>query len=182
MTELRGDLVTLRAFHPEEFDALWQAVRSADPLVAVGTVVEEELRARVESSGRMTEREILLAIEADGRLVGSIQGYRDHVPAGVFGIGIEIFDPADRNHGFGREAVALLVSYLFSTGAPRRIEAGTAADNAVMRRVFRRLGFVEEGVLRRWYPSTDGLGSDCVMYGMTRDDWENVNDTWTFRS
>lgn len=182
MTEVRGRRVALRAFRPEEFDALWTAVRSAGQTVAVGAVDPVELRRRVEDSGRMTDREILFAIEAEGRLIGSIQGYRDHVPAGVFGIGIEIFEPADRGQGFGRESVALLVSHLFGLDGSRRVEAGTALDNAAMRRVFEVLGFVEEGILRRWYPSQDGRGTDCVMYGMTRDDWENVNDTWTFRS
>ncbi|HEX9123652.1 MAG TPA: GNAT family protein [Actinomycetota bacterium] len=182
MTAIRSGAVTLRSFRPNEFDVLWRAVRSAEPTVAVGRVVMDELRERVASSGQMTDREILFAIEADERLVGSIQAYRDQLPIGVFGIGIDVFDPADRGKGVGREAVALLVSHLFAMEAARRIEAGTASDNAPMRRVLEHLGFVQEGILRRWYPSDDGEGTDCVMYGMTKNDWEYAKHTWTFLS
>jgi RimJ/RimL family protein N-acetyltransferase len=47
-----------------------------------------------------------------------------------------------------------------------------------MRRVLERLGLVEEGILRSWYPPEDG-GVDCVMYGMTRTDYQNQEDRWT---
>jgi aminoglycoside 6'-N-acetyltransferase len=174
--------VALRPFRPEEFDPLWSAVRSADPTVAIGSIDPDALRDRVAASGTLTERELLFAIEADGRLVGSIQAYRDQLPAGVFGIGIEVFEPEDRSQGIGREAVALLATHLFAEVGIRRLEAGTASDNGAMRRVLERLGFVQEGILRGWYPSDDGQGSDCVMYGMTRSDWENAKRTWTFRS
>jgi len=43
-----------------------------------------------------------------------------------------------------------------------------------MRAVLERLGFQHEGILRRWYPSVDGPGIDCVMYGMTRVDYEDA--------
>ncbi len=44
--------------------------------------------------------------------------------------------------------------------------------------VLERLGFVREGVLRRYFPSRDG-GMDCAVYAMTRDDWETTKETWT---
>ena len=70
--------MSLRPFEPTEFDAFWRAVAGADPTVAVRKMDAELLRARVESSGRLTERELLLAIEADGRLIGSILTQDDH--------------------------------------------------------------------------------------------------------
>ncbi len=51
-------------------------------------------------------------------------------------------------------------------------------ENAVMRTVLERVGFRQEGILRRWYPSVDGRGIDRVMYGMTRDDYEDVKPRW----
>ena len=72
-----------------------------------------------------------------------------------------------------------LAARLFDEAGARRLEAGTALDNAAMRRVLKRVGFRQEGILRRWYPSDDGAGIDRVMYGMTRDDYEDVNTRWT---
>jgi RimJ/RimL family protein N-acetyltransferase len=176
---LQGTQVTLRAFRDTEFDRLWSAESDADPTVAaVGDLDAERLRARVAASGRMTDHELLLAIEADERLVGSIQAYRDGLPASVFGFGIELFDAVDRGRNLGTEAVRLLVSYLFDTAGARRVEAGTTLENAPMRAILQTLGFRQDGVLRRWLPSEDGVGADCVVYGMTMDDYKDVRNRW----
>ena len=179
MTTIDGSLVRLRSFEPHEFEAVVRSVADAAPTVAVGDVDVEDLRNRLETSGELTDRELLLAIVSDGRLLGSIQAYRDGLPAGVFGLGIELFDGSDRGKGYGTEAVALLTAHLFDAIGARRVEAGTADDNAPMRGVLARLGFRQEGVLRGWYPSDDGAGVDCVMYGMTVDDYEEAKTTWT---
>lgn len=150
---------------------LWGAVSGADPTVAVGKPDADGLRTRVEASGRLTERELLLAVEAERRLIGSIQAYRKGVPAGVFELGIELFEERDRGHGFGAEAIALFVEHLFDSQGARRVEAGTADDNIAMRAVLQRVGFRQEGILRRFYPSDDDRGIDCAMYGMTREDF-----------
>jgi RimJ/RimL family protein N-acetyltransferase len=171
--------MSLRPFAPDEFDMLWRAVVGADPTAAVGRMDPDRLRERVEASGQVTERELLLAIEADGRLIGSIQGYRDGLPEGVFGLGIELFQERDRGKGHGTAAVKMLVTRLFDGEGARRVEAGMADLNAAMRAVLERVGFKQEGILRRVYPSDDGRGVDCVMYGMTRDDYEDVRTTWT---
>lgn len=171
--------MSLRPFQAAEFDALWAAVSGADPTVAVGAMDPDLLRTRVAASGRLTERELLLAIEAEGRLVGSIQGYRDGLPEGVFGVGIDLFDEGDRGKGYGTAAVKALASRLFDEAGARRLEAGTADDNAAMRAVLERVGFRQEGLLRRWYPSDDGPGIDCAMYGMTKDDYDEVKTRWT---
>jgi RimJ/RimL family protein N-acetyltransferase len=94
---------------------------------------------------------------------------------GVFGIGIEVFEQDHRGKGYGTEVVAMLVRHLFDRDEAWRVEGGTTPENAAMRRVF-GLGFVEEGVQRQCVPAADGGGADCVMYGMTRNDYEGVRD------
>jgi RimJ/RimL family protein N-acetyltransferase len=179
MTTIEGRAIHLRPFAVDEFDAVVRSVAGAEPTVAVGEVDVADLHRRLETSGNLTDRELLMAIASDGRLLGSIQAYRDGVPAGVFGLGIELFNASDRGRGLGTEAVALLTAHLFDRVEARRVEAGTAEDNVAMRQVLGRLGFRQEGVLRGWYPSEDGDGVDCVMYGMTRYDYEEAKTTWT---
>jgi RimJ/RimL family protein N-acetyltransferase len=175
--ELAGRRVRLRAFRPEELGRFVASRLSADEGVSVGRVPDDELRRRAASSGEMTDRGLLLAIDVDGRAVGEIAGYRVGLPDGVFGIGIGLFDASDRGRGVGTEATAVLGRYLFEELEARRVEAGTHVGNAAMIGVLERLGFVREGVLRRYFPSRDG-GLDCAVYAMTRDDWENVRDRW----
>jgi len=128
----------------------------------------------------MTDWGLLLGIESEGRLVGEVQGYRTAMP-GVFGIGIVLYERADRGRGAGGDAVRAITRYLFERQRARRVEGGTTPDNAPMRRIFVGLGFVEEGTLRRFLPGDDGEdgdGVDCVMYGMTKDDYRKASTEW----
>jgi RimJ/RimL family protein N-acetyltransferase len=176
--ELAGERVRLRGFRPEEHDAFVASRLAAEEGVTAVVASEAELRRRVAGSGELNGRGLLLAIDVGGRAAGEIQAYRMGLPEGVFGIGIGLFDEADRGRGIGTEATAVLVRYVFETLGARRVEAGTHVGNAPMMRVLERLGFAREGVLRRYFPSASG-GLDCAIYAMTRDDWESEKDRWT---
>jgi len=176
VTVLQGERVVLRPFRDAEFDVVW-AGRTATSAAAALTFDRDEVRRRIRLSGDMTDWGLLLGIESEGRLVGEVQGYRSPMPA-VFGIGIVLYEPADRGRGAGRDAVRAMVRHLFEEEAARRVEGGTTLDNVAMRRVFSGLGFVEEGILRRFLPGDDGKGADCVMYGMTKDDYRKASIQW----
>lgn len=173
---LDGERVRLRPLRGDEFDVVWRA-RAASSQAAAIPFDRQEIRRRIASSGEMTEWGLLLGIEWQGRLIGEIQGYRTPMPA-VFGIGIVVYDPQDRGRGVGRDAVRAMTRHLFDDEGARRVEGGTTPDNVAMRRVFRELAFVEEGTLRRFLPGDDDEGVDCVMYGMTRDDYREAKSEW----
>lgn len=181
-TVLRGPHVLLRPFRPGEVDALVDSRHRerAAGLEALGTPDRDALAARVASSGRMTDDELFLAVEVEGRLVGEIQARRSGnvLPPGVFELGIELFEESDRGRGHGGEALALLTSHLFERGA-HRVQATTDVANAPMRRALERIGFPFEGVLRGFMPSSDGP-LDYAMYATTSDDWDDT--TWTHPS
>jgi RimJ/RimL family protein N-acetyltransferase len=176
VTVLEGDRVVLRPLHDEEFDVVWRGHLAASESEAI-RFDREEIRRRVQSSGEMTGWGLLLGIESDGRLVGEVQGYRSAMP-GVFGIGIVVYERANRGKGDGRDAVRALTRHLFDEEGARRVEGGTTPGNTAMRRIFADLGFVEEGTLRRFLPGNDGDGVDCVMYGMTRQDYREARTQW----
>ncbi len=181
MTTFRGERVTLRPVRPEEFDVLFaQRRRHVDDW---GVNVDEGwLRERVAHSGEFHHSELLLAVEAEGRLVGEIQARQpEHgLPPGVFELGIEIYDEADRRKGYGTEATALLVSDLFLERAAHRVQAGTELGNGAMRGVLERLGFTFEGTMRGYMPAHDP--QDYALYGITRGDWESTRGAWISRS
>lgn len=182
MTHVDGARVSLRPFRADEIGVLAEA-RRRPPDLAYPVAEEPDLdllRGRVERSGSFAEGELLLAVEADGRLVGEVQARqpRDGLPPGVFELGVELFDPGDRGRGLGAEAVALMTSLLFTRLGAHRVQASTDLENRSMRDVLRRLGFAEEGILRGFMPSEDGP-RDYAMYAMTKDDWDTRNETWT---
>ena len=172
--EVRGETVTLRAFRPEEFEAMVGRFPATptDP---------EQLRirrARVERSGTRTSFELLFALESGGRLVGDAQGRSVEMamPPGVWEIGIELWDTADRGRGLGREAVALLTAHLFEQEGAHRVQASTDIENAAMRRVFEVLGFTDEGTMFGFMPIADGAPRDYELYAITQDDWNETRN------
>lgn len=177
MTRVRGGAVTLRPIREDEFTVLWAARSSPDsfarPWSGDPKEEEESLRRRIAGSGEFNGAEILFGMEAGGRLIGEIQARQPPhgLPPGVFELGIEIFDPADRRRGHGAEAVELITAHLFEDQGAIRVQASTDVDNGPMRRLLDRLGFGFEGVLRGFMPTSDGP-RDYAMYAMTVNDWK----------
>ena len=175
-----GRDLTLRAFRPDEIDAALEQVAAAE-LASGDREAVSRKRERLERSGTRTDWEVWFAIEAEGRLVGDIQGRcSDHaMPPGVWELGIELWDEKDRGRGIGHDACAMLVSYLFDRESAIRVQATTDVDNAAMRRTLERFGFGFEGVLRGFMPGAQGPPRDYAMYGMTADDWMEMRNGWT---
>jgi RimJ/RimL family protein N-acetyltransferase len=150
---------------------------------AFGPAEHAELVERMERSGEFDGTELLLGIQVDGRLAGEVQARQPRMglPPGVFELGIDLFDPADRGKGLGRMALTQLLTRLFEQEGAHRVQLTTDVDNVAMRTVSDRLGFVFEGVMRSFMPTTDGP-QDYAMYAITRDDYEEVKDGWTSTS
>jgi len=184
VTELRGPRVLLRPFRPDEFDTVIAVrAREAAPAAVWEGASEDGMRRRLALSGTRTTYELLFAMEAGERLIGEIQArhFEGGMPPGVFELGVEIFEAADRGKGFGPEAVVLITSHLFGREGAHRVQVSTDMENAAMRRVLEGLGFPFEGVLREFMPTPEGL-RDYAMYAMTKHDWETVGYGWTLRS
>jgi [ribosomal protein S5]-alanine N-acetyltransferase len=150
---------------------------------AFGPAEHAELAERIERSGEFDGTELLLGIQVDGRLAGEVQARQPRMglPPGVFELGIDLFDPADRGRGIGRAALTQLLTRLFEQEGAHRVQLTTDIDNAAMRTLSERLGFGYEGVLRNFMPSTDGP-RDYAMYAITNDDYEDVKARWTSTS
>jgi RimJ/RimL family protein N-acetyltransferase len=132
----------------------------------------ERMRRRIANSGRLVGGWLDLAIDAEGSLVGEIDARHPPraMPPGVYELGIALFDEEVRGRGYGTEAIALLTAHLFAELGAERVQASTAVDNSAMRRVFEKLGFAKEGVMRSYMPAGESR-DDYVLYAVTRADW-----------
>ena len=172
MIRLQGEHLLLRPLRAEELDIVWQARVSDETAPWLSTPqAYERLRQRIANSGEFVDGWLDLGIEAAGRLVGELDARHPprSMPDGVFEVGISLFDVADRGRGLGTEAVRLLTCYLFDRERAERVQGSTWVENRAMRRVFEKLGFVEEGVLRSFMPSERGR-DDYVLYAIVHAD------------
>ncbi len=71
--------------------------------------------------------------------------------------------------GIAPTAVALLVDHCFSMVGLHRVEANVRPENAASLRVVTKLGFVEEGLHRRFL-YIDGAWRDHLTFALLRED------------
>jgi [ribosomal protein S5]-alanine N-acetyltransferase len=181
LVNLLGPRIRLRPFRPDEVEAAWQGLAQQDEAAHPRRRAEdrrpqpsEQFRRRLHRSGRLWRGCLDLAIDRDGRLVGVIQARTrpaQTLPAGVYEIGVILYQPRDRGNGYGAEAVELLTTWLFETAKAERVQAGTDVGNGAMRAVLERLGFQLEGILRGYGAMSDGTRSDGAMYAVLKPEW-----------
>ena len=160
----------IRAFAAKEAELLWERARAfaAEAGTEPTQRWRETLEARVARSGEFHDGYLFLAIEGQGRLVGSIDVRSGSpMPDGVVEVGLELFEVEDRGRGFGSRAARLLFEYLFESGVAR-VQATTPAGNEAARRVLERCGFAYEGTLRAYLPRPEGR-EDAALYARVRD-------------
>jgi RimJ/RimL family protein N-acetyltransferase len=112
-------------------------------------------------------------MQSDDRLIGlaAIREVRWMHRSAIIRLGIA--DPADRRHGFGTEALALLTRYAFDELNLHRLSAFTQEDNPQAVRFLERAGFVTE-VRRRRALQRNGRRWDVIVLGLLREEWERA--------
>lgn len=100
-----------------------------------------------------------IGVERDGKLIGGVvfHEYR--------GNDIQMSCAATSKRWLTEGTLRAMFAYPFITLNCERVSAFTPKRNSHTRRFLERLGFVEEGNMRR------GFGSDdCIIYGMLKDE------------
>jgi diamine N-acetyltransferase len=73
--------------------------------------------------------------------------------------------------GFGRALLAAVVDWVFENTRDERLWLDVFTYNERARHVYRRAGFVEDGLLRQAYVLPDGARADRVIMSMLRSEW-----------
>src|SRR5262249_8710270 len=80
-------------------------------------------------------------------------------------------DEGHQGRGIAKEAVDLVLAFVFETLDLHRVQAAVMPRNAPSRHLLSTRGFREEGIARR-YLCIAGSWEDHILYGMTREDWQ----------
>lgn len=133
---------------------------------------EEYLRPRLKTSW---EDGVFLAIEAiesgsDPVLIGSIELRQFNPEARRCEVGMLIGDPAYRGRGYGTEAMRLACRFAFQEMGLERVHLHTFEFNTRAIRSYEKVGFVQEGRLRR-HAYLGGRSYDVVEMGLLREEF-----------
>jgi len=174
--EVRGAELVLRYAHEDDAPALYALASNPDVTryFSWGPYTDEsEAAAYVRSLTRK---------RADGERLEMVIVHPQH---GVIGVtGLSEFSLRDRRAvvgtwhgrewwgtGANRQSKTLVLALAFRGLELERVTAWCGADNGRSQTALERLGFVHEGVLRRWHVHR-GDPKDVISYSMLREEWE----------
>ncbi|MEV6286425.1 GNAT family protein [Kribbella sp. NPDC051770] len=172
-----GERVRLRAVEPEDwadflrFDQDSEMQRSVDMVHAPRSAFAMQGWAE----GRATHGEkddrlelAIVALDSD-TLVGACSTNETSRRSGRFSYGIAVGREHQRR-GYARDAVTLLLRFMFEERRYHKAEAGVYAFNAASIGLQERLGFQREGLLRD-HEFLAGAYQDVIVFGMTAEEF-----------
>ena len=113
----------------------------------------------------------MLRARDDDRLVGLAYIFLFDLTGGTGRLTLGIGDPADRRHGYGSDALDLLLRFSFGELNLHRLSVWPSADNFPMMQLVEKAGFEEE-VRRREAAFHDGNYWDVIQMGLLHEKWE----------
>jgi RimJ/RimL family protein N-acetyltransferase len=176
MSALEGATVRLRPLVPEDYGRLFAWYNDPEivaPYDRFTVDTMDSFVAAVEAApgdpAAVAPRFVVERRDPPGA-IGFVGYYRAHPILEYVDVWYVLGDRQARGHGFGREAVGLLIDHIFGTTAIERVGATCDVDNAPSYRLLEGLGLRREGSLRsalyhhgRWH--------DVYVYGVTRSEW-----------
>lgn len=180
MLELTGRKIVLREFTAEHLNdpryfAWLRDLETVLPIYRIEYLLPlnfEALRAYVESLWK-SGRDAFFAIheKESGKFIGTQRIGHIDWRSGIGDLGILIGDRSCWGRGYATDAIHTASRYAFGTLSLRRLTAGTPATNEAMCRCFKRLGFREEGRLRKQL-LIGGRYDDHVLFGLLKEEFQ----------
>jgi diamine N-acetyltransferase len=160
MVTLKGKHIYLRALEPEDLDfvykiendtSLWELSDTQTPYSRF--LIKQYLENAQQDI--FEAKQLRLAIcNTKSETLGLIDVFDFDIKNKRAGIGILIQDEANRNKGFGKEALELLTEYCFKTLHLHQVYANISESNLASLKLFEASGFKKIGLKKDW--SFDG--------------------------
>jgi len=168
---LVGKNIYLRPAEAEDYRITYQWFLASDPqsqtchdvkLASPDEIVE---RMRRKEPDR-TEGDFMVVRNVDDALIGKIKFFHLNMLNRSAEIGY-IIDPAERENGYGKESVRLLVRYLFDYFNLNKVYAQTSSFNKASIKLLESLDFKLDGTLRQHHYYRGDLYDDLI-YSLLR--------------
>jgi RimJ/RimL family protein N-acetyltransferase len=169
---LAGKRVVLRAAADADEDVLyrlWSELASWEERAsdAPTAVTRSAFRAKLAYGDLDGDADFV--IEADGAAIGRCTLFGEDSLARTAEVGVALLSDS-RGHGYGSEALELLVEFAFVRRNLRRLHVSLLATNTAAITSYRKLGFADEG-RRREHRWVRGRYEDELAMGLLRAEW-----------
>jgi diamine N-acetyltransferase len=152
---LKGALIKLRALEPSDLERLyewendtniWKVSQTVAPF-SKHTLAQYLANAHQDI---LTAKQMRLMIEREGNPIGTIELF-DYEPLHQrAGIGVWIVEEAERQKGYAKEALSLLIDYAFQHLHLNQIYCNISSSNKASVNLFSSLDFSLVGIKKKW--------------------------------
>ena len=163
---LHGDQVTLRPVTQDDVEPL--VVLFGVPEVAEWWPGENlpRLQARLDSP----DEGVGLVIEVNGQLIGFVQYFEEEDPDYRHATIDITLHPDWTNRGLGTDALRTLARHLIDDLGHHRITIDPTVSNARAIASYRKVGFRDVGVMRRYERANDGTWRDSLLMDLLAEE------------
>lgn len=174
---IKGERVDLRAVEPADLPLLAAWLNDPDIMRYWGrpgqtlSLAEVEARERSEAA-RGNSRKYIVQTK-DGHPIGQIDYYDLDWQNRSASVSIMVGDPEYWGGGYGTDAMASLLKYLFRELDLHRVALTVHESNERARKSYEKNGFVVEGTLRDW-AYFNGRFTNGLIMAVLRDDVRRV--------
>ena len=114
-----------------------------------------------------------IRMRESGKLVGYCQLHNINLVHRTAELQIRLGEVAERGHGYGTEATQLLLNFAFNDLNLNRVYLHVFHNNAPAIRMYEKVGFVHEGILRK-AAHIDGSYIDVLLMGILREEYDKA--------
>lgn len=155
--KLTGNTIKLRALEPEDLnlvfkvendESLWHLSTTLAPFSK--QTITEYLENAYRDIFEVRQLRLIIASKENDEALGMIDLFDYDPKHRRAGVGILIFEQADRGKGIATEALSLLIDYSFKHLDMHQLYANIIDDNLPSIRLFENKGFKQIGLKKDW--------------------------------
>ncbi|WP_111683018.1 GNAT family N-acetyltransferase [Winogradskyella tangerina] len=169
MVTLKGQHIYLRALEPEDLDFVYE-IENEMSFWALSDTQAPYSRFLIKQYLENAKQDIYEAKQLrlaictnDDNTIGLIDVFDYNVKNKRAGIGILIKDVPNRNQGFGKEALQLLVDYCFEVLHLHQVFANISEDNQASLKLFENNGFEKIGLKKDWSFNGQNFSNEYIL-------------------
>lgn len=178
-----GQRVRLRAVEPTDAADIFRFRQDSDIVRREGRFDWPQSLAGIQRAldapapAQRSDNSSLIIETLDGTAVGELNIQIADPRHGTFALGIGLGDRSAWGKGYAGEAMLLALRHMFHERRYQKCNLGVYAFNQHALGMYRHLGFVDEGRVRRSFFS-NGRYHDELLLGMTIEEFDQLYPEW----
>lgn len=169
ISTLHNNHVLLRALEPEDLEFLyrlendetiWEVSNTQTPYSKF--VLKQYLENAHKDIYEVKQLRLAIVSKDSGELAGFIDLFDFDPKNGRVGIGVVVYSSDQRNKGYAKNALGLLLDYCQQHLQVHQVYANIGADNLPSISLFENLGFVKSGIKKDWQRHANGYTDELI--------------------